>query len=92
LQFENILLTTAFEKKQLLQILRDLTFEDFCKQSEGWLNSARFVWFVHGNMTKQQAVGLVERARGTFSLKKIAKEDLVDVRCIAIPAGNKYLL
>jgi hypothetical protein len=36
--------------------------------------------------------GIVERARTTFSLKKVAKEDLVDVRCIAIPSGKKYLL
>ena len=43
-------------------------------------------------MGKDQAVGLVERARSTFSLKKIAKEDLVDVRCIAIPPGKKYLM
>jgi len=72
--------------------LEDLTFEEFCKQSEGWLKSARFVWFAHGNLSKDQAIDLVERARTTFSLNKIAKEDLVDVRCIAIPQGHKYLL
>jgi hypothetical protein len=35
--FDNIMLTTAFEKKQLRSILETLTFEEFCKQSEGWL-------------------------------------------------------
>jgi insulysin len=35
--FDNIMLTTAFEKKQLRSILESLTFEEFCKQSEEWL-------------------------------------------------------
>ena len=35
---------------------------------------------------------MVETARKTLDLKKVAKEDLVDVRCIAIPAGKSFLL
>jgi len=72
--------------------LETFTFEDFVKKSSEWLTSARFVWFVHGNLAKEQAIGLVETARKTLNLKKVAKDDLVDVRCIAIPAGKSYLL
>ena len=31
MQFDNILLTNSFERKQLRLLLEDLTFEDFCK-------------------------------------------------------------
>jgi hypothetical protein len=46
---------------------------------------------VHGNLQKEQAISLVETGRSTLDLKQVAKEDLVDVRCIAIPAGKTYL-
>lgn len=85
------MITTAVEKKTLRAILEELTFEEFVKQAEGWLKSARFVWFVHGNLTKEQALGLVDKARETIKPKSIAKEDLVDVRCIALPAGKQIL-
>ena len=90
--FDSVVLTTAFEKKKLREILENFTFQDFVKKSQEWLTSARFVWFVHGNLAKDQAIGLVEAARKTLDLKKVAKEDLVDVRCIAIPAGKTFLL
>lgn len=91
-QFENIIITTAFEKKELRTLLTEMTFEQFTKQAKKWLQSARFVWFVHGNISKEQALGLVETARNTILPKSIAKEDLVDVRCIALPAGKTFLL
>ncbi len=86
--FESAVLTTAYEKKALRRILEGLQFEDFAKQTQQWLNSARFVWFVHGNLSEDQAVGLVDRARATLKVKSVAKEDLVDVRCIALPGGK----
>lgn len=64
--FDNVMLTTAYEKKQLKQILEDMTFEEFVHMSEGWMQSARFVWFCHGNLSKDQAIGLVEKARSTL--------------------------
>lgn len=74
------------------KILEALTFEDFVKQASHWLTSARFVWFVHGNLSADQAVSLVDTARATLSPHSIAKEDLVDVRCIALPNGKKILI
>jgi insulysin len=51
--FENVMLSTAFEKKQLRAILETLTFEDFVRMSKHWLKSARFVWFIHGNLSQE---------------------------------------
>jgi secreted Zn-dependent insulinase-like peptidase len=90
--FDSVMITTAFEKKQMRAILEDMKFEEFVGRGKEWLTSARFVWFVHGNIAKEQAIGLVEKARSTLDLKKIAKEDLVDVRCVALPAGKSLLL
>ena len=50
------------------------------------------MWFVHGNLSADQALGLVEKARDTVKPKSIAKEDLVDVRCIALPPGKQILI
>ena len=43
-------------------------------------------------MSKDQAINLVEKAREILNPKTIAKEDLVDVRCIALPAGKNLLI
>lgn len=37
-------------------------------------------------------MGLVDRARSTLRVKSIAKEDLVDVRCVALPSGKQILI
>jgi len=59
---------------------------------EDWLKSGRFVWFVNGNFDKKEAINMVEKARELFSLVPVEKEDLVDVRCIALEKGANYLL
>lgn len=90
--FDNIMLSTSFEKKVLREILAGLSFEEFAKQAQHWLKSARFVWFVHGNLSADQAINLVDKARATLSVKSVAKEDLVDVRCVALPSGKSVLI
>lgn len=50
------------------------------------------LWFVHGNIGKEDAIKLVEKSREILSLKPVDKEDLVDIRCIALPAGHTHLL
>ena len=90
--FENIVISAAIEKKVLRNILESFTFEEFVRVSKEWLKTGRFVWFVHGNIDKDVAVSLVERARETLKLKPVGREDLADVRCIAIPPNSHYLL
>ena len=55
------------------------------------MKTGRLLWFVHGNMESTQAIGLVEKARSLFNIKPTAKEDLVDIRCIALQPGNYQL-
>jgi secreted Zn-dependent insulinase-like peptidase len=43
-------------------------------------------------LSKDQAINLVEKAREILNPKTIAKEDLVDVRCIALPPGKNLLI
>ena len=90
--FENIVISAAIEKKVLRNILESFTFEEFVRVSKEWFKTGRFVWFVHGNIDKDVAVSLVERARETLNLKPVGREDLADVRCIAIPPNSHYLL
>lgn len=89
---DNVLINAAHEKKALRKILSEFNFEDFVRQSEDWLKTARFVWFVNGNFDKTSAVKMVEQARQVFNVKPVEKEDLVDVRCIALKQGTNYLL
>ena len=77
----------AFEKKALRNILENYTFEEFVHESQEWLKSGRTLWYVSGNIAKEQAVHMTERAREILALKPVDKEDLVDIRCIALPVG-----
>ena len=83
---ENTLVTGSFEKRTLRKLLQNFTYEDFVKMSSEWLRNARFVWFVHGNIAKETAITLVEKAVEIFGSKGVEKEDLADVRCVALPA------
>ena len=90
--FENIVLSAAIEKKVLRKILETFTFDDFINVSQEWLKTGRFVWYVHGNIYKNVVVHMVDTAREALNLKNADKEDLVDVRTIAIPPNSHYLL
>jgi len=54
--------------------------------SRDWLKSGRTLWFVNGNISKDSSIQLVEKAREILVLRPVDKEDLVDVRCVALPA------
>ena len=86
------MVNAAHEKKTLRKILEAFTFEDFCRMSVDWLKTGRSVWFVHGNLDKSQAISLVEKSRSLLQLRPVHKDDLVDVRCIALPPHKNYLV
>lgn len=48
--------------------------------------------FVHGNIEKDVALLIMEKTRETLALKPADKEDLVDIRAIALPLDSNYLL
>ena len=74
----------------MLRILEELTFEEFARISQDWLRSGRLVWFVNGNITKESAVEVVEKGRHVFNLKAVDKEDLCEVRVLALNPGVTY--
>jgi len=46
------------------------------------------VWFVAGNLTKDDALAIVQGARDTLKLIPVAKEDFCSVRCLAVDNGS----
>ena len=75
----------AFEKKTLRNILENYTFEEFVHESQEWLKSGRTLWYVSGNIAKEEALYLAERVTEILALEPVEKEDLADIRCIALP-------
>lgn len=69
-----------------------MTFEEFVKISETWMKSGRFVWFIHGNMTKENAIEIVEKVRADMKIIPTDKEDLADIRCVSLHSKVSYLL
>lgn len=92
--FENLVLSPAYEKKQLKAILDAMTFEEFASRvrKEHWLTRGRCIWFVHGNLTQETTVHIVTRGRellfGKAEVPPTKREDLPDIRCIALRGGS----
>lgn len=55
------------------------------------MRSGRLLWFVNGNIGKDNAIEVVEKGRGVFNLQPTEKEDLSEVRTIALNPGVSYL-
>ena len=68
-----------------------MTFEEFVEIGKDWLKSGRLLWYVTGNISKENALSLVEKARAAFKLRPTDKEDLVDIRCVSIPSNHYYV-
>ena len=48
------------------------------------------MWFVTGNFGHQEAIDLVENARGKFDLSSIRIEDLAAIRGTAVEDGHSF--
>ncbi len=86
-----LLINASNEKKVLKKILEKFTFEDFVSMASHWLKSGKLLWFVTGNLDKQSAILMVEKARTVLSLANVDKDDLADVRCVALKNKSHYL-
>lgn len=75
----------------LRKILDKLTFEEFVVMASHWLKSGRLLWYVTGNLDKNAAIQTVEKARKAFSLIPADKDDLADIRCVALKNKSHYL-
>lgn len=89
---EMVLLTPTFEKKELKKVLETFEFDEFVELSKQWFTTGRFVWLVHGNFEKQKSVEMIQKINQIISISPIAKEDLSDVRCVALDPKVKYVM
>jgi secreted Zn-dependent insulinase-like peptidase len=86
-----LIINASNEKKVLRKILEKLTFEEFVSMASHWLKSGKLLWYVTGNLDKQSAIQMVEKARKVFSFGHVDKDDLADVRCVALKNKSHYL-
>jgi len=92
MNFENIVVSAAYEKKTIRKILETFSHEDLINLSREFLRSGRTLWLVNGNISKESSIQLVEKAREILSIRPVDKEDLLDVRCVSLPAQQTQLL
>jgi len=59
--------------------------------SHEWLRSARFVWFITGNLEKNQAIAIAEKTRALFKVHPVPKTFLMDVRPVNLPEKSSLL-
>jgi len=83
-----VLMSSGFERKLLRQILEEFKYDDFKGMLQQWLKSGRMVWYVHGNVSKENAIHIVEKARSTLNLQETHKDDLVSIRCLSLLENN----
>ena len=50
------------------------------------------VWFINGNISKEQSIDIVEKARSTFDLKIVNKSDLSEVRAIRLNPSQSLII
>ena len=56
-----------------------------------WMKQGKYVWYITGNMSTEQATEIVEHARSCLSLKPFPIEEITDVRAIALDAGSSFV-
>jgi secreted Zn-dependent insulinase-like peptidase len=70
-QFQNVIYTSAIEKKILRGILENYTYENFMGQLKNWFKKGRYVWYICGNYQHDEAIKLVENCRAKLDLQTI---------------------
>ena len=89
-----MVLSPAFEKKALRENLVGLTFEQFADKVTklSWFAQGRTIWFVHGNILKEQAIQIATEGRALLypnaAVANIYRDELPDIRCIALQNGT----
>lgn len=68
------------EKKRLSEILETFDYEKFCTMKVDWLKSGRMLWYVYGNISKEDATELCQNGVNLMNLESVPKESLSHVR------------
>ena len=85
------MINAVFEKRMLRSTLQNMTFERFVRISKEWLKQARYVWFVNGNMSEEDAITIVHKNQDIMNTKSVKKEELIDVRPVCLPEKKAYV-
>lgn len=72
--------------------LDKLSFDKFVKMSNEFLKTGRFLWFVNGNISKDEVVELCESAVSTLDVSGVGRSDLTPARCTKIGDNRVYRL
>ena len=78
----------AFEPRDLGAELEKYTYEQFKEEMKSWLVSGRCTWLITGNLSDQQALGIVEKARKSLDLSTPELDELQGVRIISLKEGT----
>ena len=68
------------EKKRLAEILENFTYENFMANKAEWLKSGRMLWYVYGNLTKEDAIQITQSGTSLMQLQSVPKDSLSHVR------------
>jgi len=86
------MLSGTDEKAEDIRILSDWTFKDFLARNQRWFQTGRFLWFINGNISKEDAIEIATYGKTTFNVKPTRKQNLNDVRPISIRHKTSHLI
>lgn len=89
-QFDNILYKNSFPVRKLRQILENVSFETFKEQLETWFLTAKFVWYITGNISKEVALELIEKSNKAFETNHVAIDDFAKVTPMSVAGGKAH--
>ena len=85
-------MSRAAEKKFLRPLLENYSYEKFNEDMAQWMKSGRYVWYITGNITSDEAIQIVEKTRETMGLNNLPVEQIGELNPMALKVGTATLL
>jgi secreted Zn-dependent insulinase-like peptidase len=89
--FDNVMINNSYQLSALRDFLEHYTYDQFKSELQTFLVNGRTVWLVSGNLSKEQAIEIVEQQKKVLPLKPYEIDDLVQVK-VAEPKGNHRVM
>ena len=84
-------ITQSHDRKVQLDILEELTFEEYASAAKNFLKSGRMLWYISGNLAKQAAVDIVNESRKVWQITSTSIENLSQIRAIAMKPSSHFV-
>lgn len=91
-QIDNILFKNSWQVRNLRHILETYSYEQFTAHLASWFQTARFVWLITGNISKDAALDLIIRSKQVFQTKPVQISDLPSVNPVRLPPKQAHLV